>query len=128
LTLGVRRTEDKEDGARFGPNFYTDRVYTAYRTPTRYQPVPRPCHSDEPTWTAGLDYEMNDSVLIYGKVTRGYKAGSFNYAGVSQLTSKPELVTNYEIGAKTDFTLGEMPARLNANLSASTMRHPARRG
>jgi len=116
VTLGVRRTEDEEDGARFGPNFYTDRVYTAY--PDTYTIPARTAtlNSDEPTWTAGLDYQMNDAVLIYGKVTRGYKAGSFNYAGVSQLTSKPELVTNYEIGAKTDFTLGDMPARVNANL------------
>lgn len=32
------------------------------------------------------------------------------------MTSEPEFVTNYEIGAETDFMLGDMPARLNANL------------
>ena len=116
LTLGVRRTDDEEEGARFARNFYTDRVYTAYPDTYTIQARAATLKSDEPTWTAGLDYEMNDSVLIYGKVTRGYKAGSFNRGGVSQLTSEPELVLNFEIGAKTDFTLGEMPARLNANL------------
>ena len=117
LTLGVRRTEDEEKGARFSTDyFYSDRVYTQLPDTYTVQPRSATLNSDEPTWTAGLDYQMNDDVMLYGKITRGYKAGSFNFSGASRLTSKPEFVTNYEIGAKTDFMLGDMPARLNANL------------
>jgi iron complex outermembrane receptor protein len=116
LTLGVRRTDDEEEGARFATNYYSDRVYTQLPDTYTVQPRTATLNSDEPTWTAGLDYEMNENVLLYGKVTRGYKAGSFNQSGVSRMTSEPEFVTNYEIGAKTDFMLGDMPARLNANL------------
>ena len=116
LTLGVRRTDDEEEGARFATNYYSDRVYTQLPDTYTVQPRSATLNSDEPTWTAGLDYEMNENVLLYGKVTRGYKAGSFNQSGVSRMTSEPEFVTNYEIGAKTDFMLGDMPARLNANL------------
>jgi len=117
LTAGVRRTQDKTEGARFMPGFYSDRIYYGpgmndYDVPAREQTL----NSDEPTWTVGLDYEMSDDVLLYGKVTRGYKAGAFNYAAPRQLTSEPEFVTNYELGAKTDFTLAEMPTRLNVNL------------
>ena len=117
FTAGVRRTQDKTEGARFMPSYFSDRVYYGpgandYDVPARTEEL----NSDEPTWTLGLDYEMSDSVLLYGKVTRGYKAGSFNYAAPRQLTYEPEFVTNYELGAKTEFMLGEMPARVNLNL------------
>ena len=117
FTAGVRRTQDKTEGARFMPSYFSDRVYYGpgandYDVPARTEEL----NSDEPTWTLGLDYQMSDSVLLYGKVTRGYKAGSFNYAAPRQLTYEPEFVTNYELGAKTEFMLGEMPTRVNLNL------------
>ena len=68
-----------------------------------------------PTWTIGLDYKPVDEVMVYGKVTRGYKAGGFNSVAVSPLfrTFQPERLTSYEVGFKSDWRLGSMPGRLN---------------
>lgn len=114
LTLGVRHTEDDIEGSRYTRNFYSDRVYSS---PTEFVHASRSAelNSKEWTWTVGLDYQLSDDVLLYGKATRGYKAGAFNYAAARTLTSDPEFVTSYEVGAKTDFMLGSMPSRLNIN-------------
>ncbi|EQB05525.1 hypothetical protein L288_12835 [Sphingobium quisquiliarum P25] len=105
VTGGIRVTNDRIKGSRYATNFLLLPGGAATLDTT------------EPTWTIGLDYQATSRVLLYGKVTRGYKAGSFNYAAPSQesLTSKPEFVTNYEIGAKTDFQVGGVPVRVNVN-------------
>lgn len=59
---------------------------------------------DNISWRAGLDWKPNEDLLIYGNVTRGFKAGSFTplpavYA--SQLTPvSQERVTAFEAGVK----------------------------
>jgi iron complex outermembrane receptor protein len=58
---------------------------------------------------------MSSNVLLYGKATKGYKAGGFNYASprMSGLTFQPERVMSYEIGAKSDLRVGNVPVRFN---------------
>jgi iron complex outermembrane receptor protein len=70
--------------------------------------------SEALTYTAGLDYHLGAS-LLYGKVSRGYKTGGIAPTSVTpeHYTYKPEYVTNYEIGQKSDFELADMPVRLN---------------
>jgi iron complex outermembrane receptor protein len=70
-----------------------------------------------PTWTAGLDYKFGKD-LVYGKISRGYKTGGISALAVNpaSYTFNPEYVTNYEIGEKSDFTLGDMPVRINSAL------------
>lgn len=106
LTAGIRRTEDSYSGSRISPDYVVLPIGAASEK-TRAT-----------TWTLGLDYEVMNNVLLFGKVTKGYKAGGFNYAAVQQagLTFAPEYVKSYEVGAKTDFTLGAVPVR--ANISA----------
>ncbi|MFO7551993.1 MAG: TonB-dependent receptor [Haliea sp.] len=115
LTLGVRHTDDETKGERLTANYFSDRVYS---TPNHFERVLRTAtqRSKEWTWTAGLDFQATDDTLFYGKVTRGYKAGGFNYAAPRQLTYEPEFVTSYELGMKTDFAVAGMPARVNVNL------------
>ncbi len=54
-----------------------------------------------------LDYQMNDSTLLYGSVSKAVKAGGFNVvttAGAildSERTYAPEKSWNYEVGLKT---------------------------
>lgn len=120
LTFGFRYTEDETRGERHSVvgAYFLDRVYTDIANDIYTVPVRRARQkSEEPTWTLGLDYALNENTLLYGKVTHGYKAGGFSYSGVGgRLTFEPELVTNYEVGVKADFSLGGMPARLNANV------------
>lgn len=66
------------------------------------------------TWTTGLDYQR-DWGLLYGKISRGYKNGGFSPVSVNPdtFTYKPEYLTSYEVGFKSDFSIVEMPVRLN---------------
>jgi len=72
--------------------------------------------SNAPTWLIGLDYKVLPDVLLYAKVSRGYKSGGFNpYAVfVNTRTFDPEKVISYEAGFKSDFRVADIPARLNA--------------
>ncbi|MFN3457490.1 MAG: TonB-dependent receptor [Novosphingobium sp.] len=55
----------------------------------------------------GFDYKLADGNLLYASVSRGYRAPSFNaqaFFDPSELSiAKPEQVTSYEVGAKTQF-------------------------
>jgi iron complex outermembrane receptor protein len=69
------------------------------------------------TWTVGLDYRPISDLLVYGKVSKGYKAGGFNTFAVRAETQtfKPEDLTTYEAGFKSDWRLGgSIPVRFNA--------------
>lgn len=73
--------------------------------------------SSAPTWTIGLDYQPVDNLLLYAKVSRGYKAGGFNAYSVNSIYSQfgPEFVTDYELGFKSDFKVADRPVRFNVN-------------
>jgi iron complex outermembrane receptor protein len=97
VTLGGRYTKDKVEGTSTN----TDH--------------PEVFKGSAVTYTAGLDYKLAES-LIYSKVSRGYKAGGFSPAAATEahFSFQPEFVTNYEIGHKIDFTIGDVPARVNS--------------
>ena len=77
--------------------------------------------TNSPSWLIGLDYRISSNILVYGKVSHGYKAGGFNTYAVyfgqgtdpDTRTFLPEKVTAYEIGMKSDFRLGSVPLRFN---------------
>lgn len=76
-------------------------------------------HSDKPTWTIGLDYQVARDVLLYGKVTRGYKTGGINLVAVNarNLTYNPEYVKTYEAGVKSRIRFGDGASlTLNADI------------
>lgn len=68
------------------------------------------------TWLIGLDYKVTPGVMMFGKVSRGYKSGGFNQLAVypDTRTFEPETVTSYEAGVKSDFRIANIPFRLNA--------------
>jgi iron complex outermembrane receptor protein len=72
-------------------------------------------NSKASTWLIGLDYKVVRDVLLFGKVSRGYKAGGFNQQAVftNTRTFQPETVTSYEAGFKADFRVADVPFRLN---------------
>lgn len=61
-------------------------------------------HQHNISWKAGVDYQIDPHTLLYGLVSRGYKAGSFPslaaalYTGLLPVTQ--ESVTAYEVGIK----------------------------
>lgn len=64
------------------------------------------------SWRAGLNYAPRSHLLLYGTVTTGFKGGDFNggflspdpaQATLQQKPVKPEKVTTYEIGLKSEF-------------------------
>ena len=67
-------------------------------------------------YRAGLQYQWTRTVMTYGSVSTGFKAGGFNPLpeDAAQVTSfKPETLTAYEVGAKTEF----FDRRLRTNLA-----------
>ena len=68
-----------------------------------------------PTWTFGLDYKASPDVLLFAKASKGFKGGGFNPFSVREETRTfdPEKVISYEIGFKSDWTIGTVPFRLN---------------
>jgi len=86
--------------------------------------------SSAPTWTIGADYKPMDHVLVYAKISRGYKAGGFNSFAVRPETQTflPEKLTTYEAGFKSDWRVADIPARLNATYYYSDYKNIQRPG
>jgi len=131
LTAGYRYTWDEVEGFaiawRPSPNGNPNTVSCLENGLVTNPSVPRAnlltaCRFDAtlkskaPTWTVGLDYKPTDHLLIYGKVSRGYKSGGFNTFAVrtETRTFDPEKLTTYEVGFKSDWDLGTVPLKLNA--------------
>lgn len=76
--------------------------------------------SSEPSWTVGIRRHFGDNMMGYGSVSRGFKAGGFDTNlflaadRAGNVTVRPELITSYEVGVKTDL-LGDR-LRLNGAL------------
>ena len=75
------------------------------------------------SWTLGLDYQL-PSALVYLRSSRGYVPGGFNPSfgftpgGVDtpQFRFAPESVIDVELGVKSEFTLGRVPAAVTADI------------
>lgn len=102
LTAGVRYTRDEKDVFR--------------RLHSNFVPAAALCETNtKKSWgawtgTAGIDYDAGQDVLVYGKVSRGYKAGGFNPAECTA-SFDPEGLWAYEAGLKS--TLADRQLRLN---------------
>ncbi len=122
LTLGYRYTWDNIDG--FSDSYKFNGVNYGCTASGTVVANPADCNftasleSSQPTWTAGLDYKLRPDLLVYGKVSKGYKAGGFNTYAVRPETRTfgPEEVTSYEAGFKSDFSVQDMPVRLNVTV------------
>jgi len=64
---------------------------------------------DEPTWLIGLNYDVTDDVMVYGKFSTGYISGG----QLATLTYRPEKVQSWEGGVKADL----FDRRLRTNLA-----------
>ncbi|NOZ42419.1 MAG: TonB-dependent receptor, partial [Alphaproteobacteria bacterium] len=71
----------------------------------------------ENTWESfspkfGLDYNVNENVMVYASASRGFKSGGFNGRLTNRAQSfNPETMWSYEMGFKS--TLADQRLRLN---------------
>ena len=128
LTAGFRNTWDKVTGAGYSYGLSTDvnDPYGTIRctlnpiidvtTPVQDCAFGATLKTSRPTWTIGADYRVSPALMLFAKVSRGYKAGGFNSNAVfaDKATFAPETVTSYETGLKSDFQIAGAPIRFNA--------------
>jgi iron complex outermembrane recepter protein len=114
VTLGGRYSSDKK--FRFGHTVFG----TTFNPATQFRlqnsaDIKNITHAKF-TWTAGLESDIGNRGLLYGKVSTGYKAGGFNDGCTAGTTTQgeacnqarsfnalyyqPETLTSYEVGFK----------------------------
>jgi iron complex outermembrane receptor protein len=124
LSLGARYTEDEKSytyhrhnpdgtvpapctGFPFAPGAPPNCVFwdaNAGRSLDGF--TPDPFTSEEFDWRVALDYQFSDDVMGYLNVSTGYKGGGINprpFFLNQVLEFKPEHLTTYELGLKSDF-------------------------
>lgn len=120
-TLGLRQSWDERSvtvknqkqptpGAFPPVNLITDPLECAVKDENG-NPAPN-CERTEsetfssPTGRFSVNFTPNDSTLIYGSISTGYRSGGFNLRSVDNETLKPfdeETVVTYEIGHKAEW-------------------------
>jgi iron complex outermembrane receptor protein len=113
VTGGLRYTRDERD---FEGSEQPYSLAGAPLTPISY---PRPgIDIFEPTLKDGnLTYrvairqEVNDDINVYASLNRGFKSGSYNLQSFSNPPTKPQFITAYEAGVKSE--LFDRRLRLN---------------
>jgi iron complex outermembrane recepter protein len=87
---------------------------------TNCAPISLPSVSTSaPTWTVGLEDQVNPDTLVYLTSRRGYRAGGTNgdnAQGNPLPNFSPEYVEDVELGLKSDWQLGAVPIRTNADI------------
>ena len=67
-------------------------------------------------WRLGVEYDVNDSQMIYAKISTGTKSGGFNdnnrFTGIATPFDTEEVLV-YEIGSRWNFTAFDNPGLLN---------------
>jgi iron complex outermembrane receptor protein len=122
LTLGYRYTET-ESTRNTTPIDQLALALSGNLVPGPVE-VSRPTLKDSaPSWTAGLDWQINADVLVYITHRRGFKPGGSNVTAVQDINDAPpgfvlnydpETVDDVELGIKADWTLAGRPVRTNA--------------
>ena len=98
VTLGGRHTADDKS------------IYLAGDV----SPVQRGRRSfDNFSWLASVSYEVVDDVMVYGRVSTGYRSGGINPRGGTINGFDPEKATSYEAGIKSQW----FDNRLRLNLA-----------
>ncbi len=88
--------------------------------------TPGNAQSTAPTWTVGLNNKPIDDLLLYATTRRGYRSAGFNspqFAPVFAVYQNygPEKLTDFELGIKSDWRVGDWRGR--TNLAAYTGKH-----
>ena len=124
LTFGIRYTDERKDFER-NPGVFQPQM-TPYdpdsipgisemsRTPMT---VVGELDSNNTSVRLGLDYHVNEQVMVFATYAEGFKAGEFGARAASNITVGPtedETSESYEIGIKSDW----LDQRLRVNATA----------
>jgi len=122
LTAGGRWTKDRRQ-LDTRNRFYSGqcRISSTEGTLTSINPCFRSVHATfkQPTWTVSADWKINPDTLLYVTARKGYQTGGFTNSAnfPSQFAPfEPQTVVDVELGAKVDWTVGEMRGRTNLAL------------
>lgn len=136
LNLGARYSWDKIEGCGIGglSNFLTWSECKASGVETVK------ADGGAPTWTLGLDYQLNDDIFLYATHRRGYRGVNINtpqfvsvfttggsdpacLAGAGQCPDlrpfqnvEEEQLDDFELGIKADWNLGNIIGRSNISM------------
>jgi iron complex outermembrane receptor protein len=123
FTLGARYTEDNR---RQIANQYIPSLQQCPPPPGQSFPTGTSDYCDidlsrkfhSPTWNVSLQYQLDPDTMFYLASRRGYKSGGFNNTAPTPATQgfQPEHVTDVELGGKTEFHLGDVKGRVNADV------------
>lgn len=102
LTLGLRYTDDKTELPELT-------IVETYGTDVYISVNPQPVTSfsnNKVTFKLGVDYHINDGVMVYANYSQGYRAGAINAGALSPDTisiTEPEEIEAVELGIKSRF-------------------------
>ena len=107
LAAGLRYTEDKKTLFRNGlwsiGNVAGVPLTNNYHVPWNLADVLAPRSWSAPVWDVTAEYRPVGHTMVYGRISQGYRSGSFNAFG-HWLSDKPyvdkEILLNYEVGLK----------------------------
>ncbi|WP_176594346.1 TonB-dependent receptor [Sphingobium sp. EM0848] len=105
VTVGGRWTEDKKDVSRS----FTSNFVSLLDPSSLCIDKPDSARWREVTGNVVAEYNVNNDSMLYGKASRGYKAGGYN---VGECGGKfdPEKIWAYEAGLKSTFLNGQVRA------------------
>lgn len=119
LTAGLRYTKDKRDfeqRARFVSGVC--RILNADVGGVPLSPCVRSADAEfsRPTYTLSVDWKFDGKNMVYVTHRDGYQSGGFTYSALrpSEFTPyRPQTVKDYEVGLKTEWTIGSVAGRTN---------------
>jgi iron complex outermembrane recepter protein len=124
ITVGARYTRDVRDqlANQYIPDLQTCVVGAtpAYQLgPAQYCNVYSRDVFSAPTWNASIQYQVTPETMVFFTSRRGYKSGGFNAVAPTPQEFGPEHTTDFELGEKSEFRLGDVKGRINASIFRS---------
>jgi iron complex outermembrane receptor protein len=115
ITGGLRWTRDERRISSF----------TAILDPTTFEVLTTIPNEDgaanysKPSWRVILDHHFDPNIMAYASVSRGFKSGNFSVINPVAPPFRPEVLTAYEAGIKSDL----FARRLRLNLAGFYYRY-----
>lgn len=114
--------------ATLGARYSSEKASFLHSPNDQYSLSPNPAYVNpledtfnKVSWTAGLQKQINEDLMIYGTTRRSFRSGGFNFfapplpgtGNQGGAEYEPETATDVELGAKFKGTIGGVPTRLN---------------